>query len=306
MPRPSSRIVSHSAPASSASSSRVWFGRPWRRALVIEQQGAVPRDFDYTGYLLGPDTVLTCWHGSEYFSGRAQVAIFSHALAQDGAAVTDLPVSQLRSVAAYRAVKPPPAGDRGSCSGDWVILQLEHPVTHLGPLAPPRLEAPRPGRAVYTLGHPLGLPLKLATGGAVVSASDGAFRTSLDTFAGNSGSPVFDAGSHALLGLVIEGQKGQDDFEPAPARRCYVTNRIDGPAEGQLSVPVACFATAVPRCVRSGLDVQIAVMLLRVAAGGARRRFLRADRHAPGELALAEAVGVVPANLDDQPVQLQR
>ncbi len=221
---------------------------PFReQPVVIERQGAVPGDFGYTGYLLGPDTVLTCWHGWDYFSGRAQVAIFGYALAPDGAAVTELPVSQLRSVAAYPAVKPPPAAERGSCSGDWVILQLEHPVTHLGPLAPPRLEAPRPGRAVYTLGHPLGLPLKLATGGAVVSASDGAFRTSLDTFAGNSGSPVFDADSHALLGLVIEGQKGQDDFEPAPARRCYVTNRIDGPAEGQLSVPVACFATAVAR-----------------------------------------------------------
>lgn len=215
--------------------------------VVIERHGAVPGDFGYTGYLVGPDTVLTCWHGWEYFSGRAQVAIFGYSLGADGADGTELPVSQLRSVAAYPAAKPPPAVERGSCSGDWVTLRLEHPVTRLGHLAPPRLEAPRPGRAVYTLGHPLGLPLKLATGGVVLSASNGAFRTSLDTFAGNSGSPIFDADSHALVGLVIEGQKGQDDFEPAPARRCYVTNRIDGPAEGQLSVPAACFAAVVSR-----------------------------------------------------------
>ena len=75
----------------------------------------------------------------------------------------------------------------------------------------------------------------------------GAFRTSLDTFVGNSGSPVFDAGSDALVGRVVEGPKGQDDFEPAPARRCYVTNRIDGPAEGQLSVSAGCFAHAISR-----------------------------------------------------------
>lgn len=213
--------------------------------VVVERQGAVPGDFGYTGYLVGPDTVLTCWHGWEYFSGRAQVAIFGYALHPEGGDGTERPTSQVLSVAAYPADKPPAATERGSCSGDWVTLRLEHPVTHLGDLAPPRVGAPRPGRPVYTLGHPLGLPLKLATGGVVLSAGEGAFRTSLDTFAGNSGSPVFDADSHALVGLVVEGQKGQDDFEPAPARRCYVTNRIDGPAEGQLSVPAGCFAPAL-------------------------------------------------------------
>ena len=219
---------------------------PFRdQPVVIERHGTAPGDFGYTGYLVSPDTVLTCWHGWEYFSGRAQVAIFGYALRAGATDATELPASQVLSVAAYPAGRPPPATERGSCSGDWVTLRLEHPVTHLAGLAPPRLESPRPGRAVYTLGHPLGLPLKLATGGVVLGASSGTFRTSLDTFAGNSGSPVFDADSHALVGLVVEGQKGQDDFEPAPARRCYVTNRIDGPAEGQLSVPAGCFSTAV-------------------------------------------------------------
>ena len=215
--------------------------------VVLERQGGVPGDFGYTGYLVGPDTVLTCWHGWAYFSGRAQVAIFGYALRPDGSDPVELPASQVLPIAALPVNRPPPAAERGDCSGDWVTLRLEHPVTHLRDLAPPRLEAPRPGRRVYTLGHPLGLPLKLATGGEVLSAGDGAFRTSLDTFAGNSGSPVFDAGSDALVGLVVEGQKGQDDFEPAPARRCYVTNRIDGPAEGQLSIPAGCFAPAVSR-----------------------------------------------------------
>jgi Trypsin-like peptidase domain len=221
---------------------------PFReQPVVVERQGAIPGDFGYTGYLVGPDRVLTCWHGWEYFSGRAQLAIFGYALHPGGAAATELPASQVLAVAAYPADRPPPAAAPGSCSGDWVVLRLEHPVTHLGELASPRLATPRPGRSVYALGHPRGLPLKLAADGVVLGATDGALRTNLDTFVGNSGSPIFDADSHALVGLVIEGQKGQDDFAPASARRCYATNRIDVPAEGQLSVPAGCFASAVSR-----------------------------------------------------------
>jgi hypothetical protein len=223
-------------------------GEPfWDQPVVTERAGGASGDFGYTGYLVSEDTVLTCWHGWAYFSGRAQFAVFGYALRADGSVATELPASQLRAVAAYPAIKPPPAASRGSCSGDWVLLRLEHPVTHLGPIAPPRVEAPRPGRAVYTLGHPGGLPLKVADGATILGVSVGAFRTTLDTSAGNSGSPVFDALTDALVGLVVEGQKGQDDFEPSPARRCYVEHRIDAPMTGQLSVPAGCFASAVGR-----------------------------------------------------------
>ena len=46
---------------------------------------------------------------------------------------------------------------------------------------------------VYALGYPTGLPLKLAGNATVQSVSGTAYFTAnLDTFAGNSGSPVFN------------------------------------------------------------------------------------------------------------------
>jgi len=215
--------------------------------VVLERDGDTPGNFGYSDYLVGPDTVLTCWHGWEDFSRRGQVAIFGHVLHGDGDYPADLPSAQVLRIAAYPARQPPPASERGACSDDWVLLRLEHAVTHLGALPPPRFEAPRLGRRVYTLGYPGGLPLKLADGATISSVAEGVFRTDLDTFRGNSGSAVFDAESHALLGIVVAGQPDRGDYMPLPAQGCYVARHVDRDRAGQISVPAGCFAPAGTR-----------------------------------------------------------
>jgi len=70
---------------------------------------------------------------------------------------------------------------------------------------------PQIGASVYTLGHPDGLPLKYSHGGKVVSTERHSFTVSLDTFCGNSGSPVFlDRTETTLAGILIKGQKDWD------------------------------------------------------------------------------------------------
>jgi V8-like Glu-specific endopeptidase len=219
----------------------------WDQPIVIERNGTAFGDYGYSGYLVTEDTVLTCWHGWEQFSQRAQIAVFGYAMHADASEPTEMAARQVLPVAAYPEVLPPPAAQRVSCSGDWVLLRLEHPVSHLGAVAAPQIAAPLPGRAVYTLGYPCGLPLKIAANATILDVADGVFRTDLDTFVGNSGSPVFDAASHALVGMVVAGQQDRGDFEPSPARRCYVASHSDGRVTGQLSVPAECFAPAVRR-----------------------------------------------------------
>lgn len=227
----------------------------WDQPVALERLDGVPTDFGYTGYLVDAQTVLTCWHGWEHFSSRAQVAVFGYARRDAQADPLELPVSQVLPVAARPVSDPgaaPVAADsaarpRGGSPRDWVLLRLEHPVTHLGALEPPALALPRTGRAVYTLGHPCGLPLKLADRARVLAVDGASFRSDLDTFTGNSGSPVFDAASHALVGLVLEGQKDEGDFEPVPARGCYVAHQVGRHLVGQLGVTTAAFAAAVTR-----------------------------------------------------------
>jgi hypothetical protein len=212
---------------------------------VVERLGESYGAYGYSGYLLGKRFVLTAWHGWEYFAREPQVAIFdycAHSACDQPVYVSAELVVKVRE---YPRAQPQRDGGARDCPGDWVILELERDVEHLPPAPPLTLGAPLLGTAVYTLGYPCGLPLKLADGAQVLHLDAEGFRADLDTFTGNSGSPVFDAEQHALLGIVIEGQKGAGDFEPSPALRCYVSNRIDSRIGGQLSLPTQCFAAAL-------------------------------------------------------------
>lgn len=65
------------------------------------------------------------------------------------------------------------------------------------------------GDDVYCLGHGFGLPLKIAMKG-VVAVAPGCgehFDCDLDVFSGNSGSPVFNADNHQVVGILIRGER---------------------------------------------------------------------------------------------------
>ena len=108
---------------------------------------------------------------------------------------------------------------------DWALLELAYPVAH----RPLVLSAERPVRhqRVYMLGHPSGLPMKYA-GPASVRRVDakGHFVAGLDAFGGNSGSPVFDAASHRVVGILSGG--GADYRLDKTGHRLPVTYPEDG------------------------------------------------------------------------------
>lgn len=219
----------------------------WCQPILVERSGESFGSFGYSGYLVAPDVVLTCWHGWDHFQHSRQLALFGYAARSPCDRPVELPESQVVPVAldALRTGTRP--GDAEVCVGDWVLLRLERPTARPDALRPtlPRVAAPRVGARVYSLSHPLGLPLKLSAGARVLSVEDGTFRADLDTYTGSSGGPVFDADTHALVGIVVEGQPGEADFEPSPRRGCYVSNRIDARIRGQLCVSADCFTAAL-------------------------------------------------------------
>jgi S1-C subfamily serine protease len=63
------------------------------------------------------------------------------------------------------------------------------------------------GEPVYMLGHPYGLPKKVAANASIQDNSGlGYFYTTLDAFAGNSGSPVFRLQTNELIGILVSGE----------------------------------------------------------------------------------------------------
>lgn len=217
--------------------------RWWNQPVVLERSGEAFGSFGYTGYLVAPDLVLTCWHGWDHFQHARQVAILDYATRPDSEVPVDLPADSVIEVAPTPVFGPDRAIETALCAGDWVLLRLVRSVARA--VVPTQIAAPRPGAPVYTLGHALGLPLKLAQGGRVLGVAGAAFRVALDTYTGNSGSPVFDADSHALIGIVSEGPPGVGDFTPQADQQCYAYRPATAAAGGTLCVAASCFAAGL-------------------------------------------------------------
>ena len=101
---------------------------------------------------------------------------------------------------------------------DWAVLGVERIDTAKDknykdpvPVVMKLKEHVKFGESVYCIGHGLGLPAKLSFDGHI---SENAtkfpyFQCRLDLFSGNSGSPIFDAATNRVVGIVV---RGEEDF----------------------------------------------------------------------------------------------
>lgn len=89
---------------------------------------------------------------------------------------------------------------------DFALIRVDRPMVNHPPL-PLHLDGPvSVGASVYVVGHPSGLPLKMADHAFVRSVSNrGYFVSNLDTFGGNSGSPVLNANTNEVEGVLVRG-----------------------------------------------------------------------------------------------------
>lgn len=79
---------------------------------------------------------------------------------------------------------------------------------------------------VFMIGHPLGLPLILSKDASVSdNTNPSVFKTSLDSFEGNSGSPVFNSKSLEVEGILVNGQ---EDLVQDPGGECYLNKTYEG------------------------------------------------------------------------------
>lgn len=94
-----------------------------------------------------------------------------------------------------------------SNTADYALIRLDRKVTGRPALKIAPNEPLAIGKGIFVIGHPSGLPTKLAAGAAISQVKATTFLSNLDTFAGNSGSPIFGGQSGAIIGVLDEGQK---------------------------------------------------------------------------------------------------
>jgi hypothetical protein len=133
--------------------------------------------------------------------------LFGFATRIDGQTQTVFdPMTQLAKV-----VRPHGVDLKYSFKEEWLILDIDRSILKYGGrrhaiLSDVPLEDWAP---VYTLGHPNGLSLRYASSPFTVPGpEETCFRAFVEGYGGASGSPVFDARSHRIVGIAVaSGQK---------------------------------------------------------------------------------------------------
>lgn len=155
-----------------------------------------------TAFLVAPDLVATAAHVISHLDRRCFVLGFHTAESRS-------PV-ELEASRVYEAAEIVGMTLDTATGADWAVVRLGRAVP-AGVLIPRIRREGRVsgGQALYTFGHPGGLPVKYADGARVRSNSrDAYFVADLDADCHSSGSPIFNADDHVIEGIVVRGEGG--------------------------------------------------------------------------------------------------
>lgn len=190
-----------------------------------------------SGFLVGPDLIATAGHCIRSASDCAAVAfVFDFAYR---AASTDPTVVAAANVFSCKEIVATQAPSDGA---DFAVIRLDRAVTGRAPLAFRKTGKVEDQAPLVVIGHPAGLPTKIAGGAAVrTNAAEGFFVANLDTYGGNSGSAVFHATTGVVEGILV---RGEQDFIYRGS--CTVSNRCaSGACRGEDVTRATAFATHV-------------------------------------------------------------
>lgn len=141
---------------------------------------------------------------------------------------------------------------QGGTRNDVALVQLDRPATPRRRVVTLEPAEVRSGDRVTVIGYPEGIPVKVDDGAVVLPEAmrdPNSFAISSDTFAGSSGSPVFDR-ELRLRGIVTRGGL---DYERDAAHACFLARRVaTGPAIDASSERAQYAQPVIDRLCESG------------------------------------------------------
>jgi hypothetical protein len=165
-----------------------------------------PLGCDCTGFLVAPDVIATAGHCARSMRRVRSIRfVFGFRMLDARRARTRFAADDV-----YEGVAIIAREESDETGADWALVRLARPVVGRTPLRVRASGKIADGRSVFGVGHPNGLPVKLADGAKVRSNRRRAFFVAnLDTYGGNSGSPVLDLRTRTVEGILVNGE---DDF----------------------------------------------------------------------------------------------
>lgn len=169
-----------------------------------------------SGFLVAPDLIVTaghCMHSPT--SCQDYQWVFDYR--KDFIGDSDAPLIQVGNV--YSCKKVVAKVLDPITKMDYALIRLDRRVRDRLPLPIRKEGLVKKGEHMVVLGHPSGLPLKVTDQSFVRSTDNSSFFViNSDTFQGNSGSPVINAESGRVEGILVRGDK---DYNFDIERQCY-------------------------------------------------------------------------------------
>lgn len=192
-----------------------------------------------SGSLVGEDLLITAGHCvTSQAACKNTKFVFGFAVKEEGRYPTEVAANDV--VGCKKLIKR----EQVNTGADYAVIQLDRKIRHHRPLAINRANDLRNGAAIGVIGHPSGLPTKVAYGAKVrnASASSAHFVANLDTYGGNSGSAVFNASTGKIEGILVRG--AQDFVYENGCRRSNICS--ENGCRGEDVTKISALAALIP------------------------------------------------------------
>lgn len=222
------QLVAASTTALVSNSSVAWDGASWQLNLGTtfgasyslcnsEPFRQQPNPAYCTGFQVGEDLIATAGHCVDATSCGNTTFLFGFEMLDSSTVRQSFGTADV-----YRCSSIVARAETSTL--DYAIVRVDRNIVGHSPLQIRRAGTVASGTPVAVSGHPVGLPLKVA-GGATVRGNSHPdyFESNLDTYGGNSGSPVYDAATGVVEGILV---RGNTDFVQSGRgrNRCNVSN----------------------------------------------------------------------------------
>jgi V8-like Glu-specific endopeptidase len=196
-----------------------------RGMCASERFSQQPTTANCSGFLVGENLLVTAGHCIRSKSDcKNNRWVFDYKISSEGQTQINVPETSV-----YECKRIINTVLSRSDSNDFALIELDRKVTDRRVLDYRTSGKVNVGDDLVVIGHPTGLPTKIADGAKVKSISGKFFSANLDTYGGNSGSAVFNANTGIIEGILV---RGATDYVYDRNQGCKISNVL-GQTEGK-------------------------------------------------------------------------